>query len=93
MVRGTGTGWSCEFLESDMVPPAPPWVWPKPGGDLYGEGIEPIYQGVPHAAFRDKYLYRVLALIDIMRIGKPRELAIAKDLITSSLKDIASAQF
>jgi hypothetical protein len=76
--RGIGTGWSCELVKTDMVPPSPGVIWAVPGGMQEGIIVEPIYKGVPLAASYDPLLYQALALIDAIRLGRPRELAIAR---------------
>jgi len=84
--RGMGTGWACELVKSEMVPPTPGTIWAAAGGRQEGIIVEPIYKSVPFAAIRDPMLYQALALVDAIRLGKPRELALAranlKSLIT-----------
>lgn len=48
-------------------------VWPYAEGSARGESIEPLYPGVVNASLKDPLLYDLLALIDVMRIGKVRE--------------------
>lgn len=69
-----------------MVPPTPPLVWSVPGGDTDGALIKPIHGSIPFAASRDEQLYRALSLLEAIRGGKPRELAIARELLTTVLK-------
>ncbi|MDO3384764.1 hypothetical protein QWI17_02810 [Gilvimarinus sp. SDUM040013] len=76
--RGMGTGWSCELVRTEMVPPSPGVIWAVPGGMQEGVIVEPIYKGVPVAASQDALLYKALALVDAIRLGRPRELAIAR---------------
>jgi len=91
IVRGIATGWSCEYVNSEMAPPEMPLVWQKNHGSITGEGIEPIYKEAPLAC-EDLRMYRILALVDIMRIGRPRELKVASELIKDILRDISNAQ-
>lgn len=84
--RGMATSWNCPVLESEVSPPSPPWVWPVPGGDVEGALIRPIHASVPLAASVDENLYRVMALLDAVRGGKPRELAIARNLLEKLIK-------
>ena len=92
IVRGMATGWSCEYLDSEVVPPDIPLVWKKQFGDISGEGIEPLYKNAALAASKDIKLYSLLALIDIMRTGRPRELNIAIKIINNIMEDINNAQ-
>ena len=84
--RGMGTAWTCDLVKTEIVPPSPGTVWETPGGRQEGVIIEPFYKGVPLAASQDPNIYQALALLDAIRLGKPRELAIAranlKSLIT-----------
>lgn len=76
--RGMGTGWTCELVKSDIVPPTPGTIWASAGGRQEGVIVEPIYRSVPLAASKDPMLYEALALVDAIRMGRPRELAIAR---------------
>jgi hypothetical protein len=84
--RGVATSWNCPVLESEMTPPIPPLVWPVPGGEIEGALIRPIHDSVPFAARRDESLYRAMSLLEAIRGGKPRELAIARELLTKLIR-------
>ncbi|MCP3690018.1 MAG: hypothetical protein GY784_16565 [Gammaproteobacteria bacterium] len=84
--RGMATSWNCPVLKSEMVAPSPPLVWPVAGGDIEGALIRPIHNSVPFAAGRDERLYRAISLVEAIRGGKPRELVIARDLLTKLVK-------
>lgn len=86
--RGMATSWNCPILKTEMVPPSPAFVWPVAGGDTEGALIKPIHHSVPFAAGRDQWLYKAMALVEAIRAGKPRELAIARD----SLKDLMTGK-
>lgn len=85
--RGMPTSWNCPVLESEIVPPSPALVWSVAGGDIEGALIKPIHDSVPFAASRDRLLYRALSLLEAIRGGKPRELAIARGLFTDLVKE------
>jgi hypothetical protein len=91
--RGVPTSWACPELHSDMVVPEIPQVWLMPDGDVVGEGISPLYDRAPKAALKDKYLYQCLALIDALRLGKPREIKIAQNLVRELMEKIKNAQY
>jgi len=84
--RGMPTSWNCPVLVSEIVPPNPPLVWPVPRGNTEGALIKPIHESIPLATSRDENLYRAWSLIEAIRGGKPRELAIARKLLTSLIK-------
>ena len=58
-------------------------VWPFPGArsPVTGESLLPIYQSVPLACQRDERLYRVMALLDVVRVGNAAEKKIAIDCL------------
>ena len=84
--RGMATSWNCPQLHSEIAPPIPPFVWAVSGGDVDGALIKPIHNSVPIAASRDDFLYRAMSLLEAIRGGKPRELAIARELLSNLIK-------
>lgn len=84
--RGMETSWNCKAINSDMVPPSPALVWPIPQGSMEGILIEPFHKSVPMVAGQDELLYEALSLIEAIRGGKPRELVIARKLLTNLIK-------
>jgi hypothetical protein len=84
--RGMATSWNCPLLESEISPPSPPLVWPVAGGDVDGAQIRPIHGSVPYAASRDPWLYQAMALVEVIRGGRPRELAIARDALAKLIR-------
>ncbi len=85
--RGMPTSWNCPILVSELVPPSPALVWPVSNGNIDGALIKPIHDSVPFAASRDENLYRVLSVLEAVRGGKPRELAIARKLLNQLIKE------
>lgn len=61
------------FGERDDVP-----VWPSTLGDRRGPAVVPIYETVPFAASQDPELHRLLALVDAVRVGRAREVGLAR---------------
>jgi len=90
--RGMVTSWSNKAIHSEFVPRELAYVWLTPGGDTTGEGISPIYPKAPLAAREDHHLHYILSLIDAIRLGKPRELNIARGLIRDFMGLIRHAQ-
>jgi hypothetical protein len=62
------------------------YVWADPEGDIRGQHLEPLYEGVPFAAKRDSKLYEYLALIEALRVGKSREQALATSTISKLIQ-------
>ena len=50
------------------------YVWPDEEGAVRGLSIFPLYKGVPKAVRKDERLHELLAAIDILRVGKVREI-------------------
>lgn len=82
IVRGVPTGFAAPALSKhlksagDLIP-----VWPDPLGKEKGQALEPLYKSVPGAVKKDRNLYHYLALVDAIRVGGPRESAVAADLL------------
>lgn len=92
VTRGMPTAWAAPAMSdkissSDQIPP----VWPDPQGQVQGAAVQPLYASVPGAARRDPELYRILALVDALRIGRARERALAEKEISQQLSSHAAA--
>jgi hypothetical protein len=61
------------------------YVWPDEAGLVRGQAIEPLYRTVPQAARQDQTLYDLLALTDVLRVGRTREIALAQTLLKDRL--------
>jgi hypothetical protein len=76
MVTGIPTAHSYPFygklFKSEMN-----YVWPDDNGDVRGLAIQPLYPSVVKAVKNDELLYKLLASIDIIRVGRTRELKVA----------------
>lgn len=60
-------------------------MWPDVKGDIRGEAIAPLYRTVPEAVRIDPMLHSLLAIADIFRIGRTREVELAKVELDSIL--------
>lgn len=78
MMRGVPTSYAAPPLLAQIVQPseAPP-VWPHKAGSVRGAAFYPLYPTVPEAALANPALYELLALVDAIRGGSPRERALA----------------
>ncbi len=63
------------IVSSDELPP----VWPDPEGTVRGLSFEPLYRTAPKAAALDAGFYELLAIVDVFRDGRAREVALAKE--------------
>ncbi len=85
MVRGIPTAHSHPFLKKYFISEMN-FVWPDPKGEIMGLLIEPLYPKQIHAAKSDDDFYKLMSLIDVIRVGKIRE---TKFAITELKKQIA----
>ena len=78
MVIGIPTAHSAspikEHINSDEL-----FVWSSATGTHRGQAIEPLYKTVPKYAQEDSLFYELLAIVDTLRVGKAREINIAKE--------------
>lgn len=76
MVNGVYTAHSHPFMKkhfkSDIA-----YVWPDVHGKVRGLLIEPLYKDIIKAAEKDEVLYKMLACIDVVRVGGSREIKVA----------------
>jgi hypothetical protein len=49
--------------------------------------IDPLYPGAVAAAMQDEVLYELLAICDVFRIGKVREIKKAEELLKDKFKE------
>lgn len=81
LARGIPTGLTAPIFDGILHSAAEHMpVWPDPHGDMLGIAVEPLYKTVTSAIRRDTTLYKLLAVVDSIRMGQPRErkLAIAQ---------------
>lgn len=84
MVTGTPTAHSHPFY-SPLFQSEMKYVWPDDDGASRGLSIQPLYRSVVKAAKQDELLYRLLASIDILRVGKTRELKVALEELEKAI--------
>jgi hypothetical protein len=82
MVNGLYTAHSHPFMQ-EYFSSELNYAWPDVKGEIRGLSIEPLYKEQVKAAKKDPELYLMLALIDVIRVGRVRELEIA----TKKLKE------
>lgn len=72
MVRGIPTAHSHPFMKNSFISNTN-YVWPANFGDTMGLSIEPFYPKQTEGASEDQKYYLLLALVDVIRVGKVRE--------------------
>ena len=60
-------------------------VWPHAEGKARGRSLVPLYRGAAAAALEDPWLYRALALVDVLRTGQLQERRQARALLDEDL--------
>lgn len=85
--KGIPTAHSAPPLVGKIISGNESYVWANPKGTLRGQSIEPLYKTVPLAALEDKEFYKLIALVDAIRIGRAREVKIAVDALKERLRN------
>lgn len=87
LVKGIPTAHSAPIASSTFISDTS-FVWPYPQGPVRGQAIQPLYLTVPKAAEQDAYLYDLLALCDMLRVGRAREVMFAVERLTQLVKEV-----
>ncbi len=85
MVRGIVTAHSHPFMKK-MFPSENDYVWPDGNGDILGFMIEPFYAKQVEAVKQDELYYKLLALVDVIRVGRRREVKYAIEELKSEIE-------
>lgn len=87
LTRGIATGFAAPVLDKrlisagELVP-----VWSHAHGNTMGMSVEPLFKSAVDAARKDPQMYALLALIDAIRLGQPRERNLATQLLRDHLE-------
>ncbi len=81
LVNGIPTAHSAPVMEGKIISEQK-YVWASVDGTVKGESVEPLYSSIPFACIKDFNLYDLLALVEVLRIGKTREIKIAVEKLT-----------
>jgi hypothetical protein len=82
LTRGITTTFAAPVLNKKLMTAGDlPLVWPDAKGNTKGQAVAPLFKSVTHAVRRDPEMYALLALIDSIRLGQPREAGLAVDLL------------
>lgn len=81
--RGIPTAHSHPYMRS-IISSEQTYVWPDAESDEKGLSVQPLYPGVVSAVRKDEKLYLMLALVDVLRMGKTRE----KEAAIAKLKEL-----
>lgn len=87
VTRGIATTFAAPALEGKLYSSGElAMVWPDARGNSKGQAIEPLFKSVPYAVRRDRELYAMLALVDAIRLGHPRESNLAAKQLAQYLE-------
>lgn len=82
LTRGITTTFAAPVLNKKVMSAGDfPLVWPDAKGSAKGQSVEPLFKSVTYAVRRDPEMYALLALIDSIRLGQPREAGLASNLL------------
>lgn len=84
MVTGTATAHSHPLYKKVFTAELQ-YAWPDEDGDIRGLSIEPLHPNVPKAAKKDALLYTLLASVDILRVGRVREIKMATEELQKAI--------
>lgn len=85
VTRGVPTAYSAPVMSGNFLTNEH-LVWPHPNGKIRGEAVMPLYPKAVEAALDDDSLYDLLALVDVMRLGKVREREMAMRILKEKLE-------
>ncbi len=77
VTNGVPTGHSLSAFDFVRHKDNDVFVWPYAEGKVRGQALLPIYDSVPSASLADEKLHQLLALIDMIRAGRAREVGMA----------------
>ncbi len=92
MVRGIPTAHSHPFVKK-MFLSEMNYVWPDSKGEVMGLLIEPLYPKQIHAIKDNPVFYKLMALIDIIRVGKAREIKFAIEELKKQILSESSEKY
>lgn len=87
--RGVPTAHSGPDLREQMVF-EDEVVWPGVHGSVRGQSLVPLVADAPQLAEENPELYRLLTLIDALRVGRARERALAASMLRERLGEAKS---
>ena len=76
MARGIPTAHAHPFMKNSFISELD-FVWPDNKGNMMGLTIQPFYKKQVEAVQEDELFYKLLSLVDVIRVGKVREIKYA----------------
>ncbi len=85
IVKGIPTAHSASPI-NEHISGTDVYVWANAKGTHRGQAIEPLFKSIPQIVQDDKLLYELLVIVDTIRVGRVREVKIAKEELEKRLK-------
>ena len=86
ITRGIATAFAAPVLKDKLMSAGElVLIWPDAKGSIKGQAVEPLFKSAVFASQRDSEMYALLALVDAIRIGQPREANLASGLLKERL--------
>jgi hypothetical protein len=82
--RGVPTAHSGPVLR-DLVPSPSIVVWPSADGEARGLALAPLCAGAPRTVHSNPSLYRLLTIVDALRVGRARERSLARRALEAEI--------
>jgi predicted transcriptional regulator len=92
LARGIPTAHSHPFMKKKIIS-SEDYVWASEDGKSRGQTIEPLLKSVNISITEDEELYELLAMVDVLRVGKTREKKIAIAEIKKALSHEPSNKY
>lgn len=87
LTRGVATSFAAPILAKRLISAGEHvLVWPYARGNTMGMKVDPLFKTAPDAARKDPEMYALLALIDAIRLGQPRESELAASILHERLE-------
>ena len=86
IVKGIPTAHSASPVKEHVSGGSDIYVWSSAKGTHRGQSIEPLFKSIPQIVSDDKLFYELLTIIDTIRVGRVREINIAKKELEKRLK-------
>ena len=86
IVKGIPTAHSASPVKEHVPGGSDIYVWSSAKGTHRGQAIEPLFKSIPLIVSDDKLFYELLTIIDTIRVGRVREINIAKEELEKRLK-------
>jgi hypothetical protein len=85
LVSGIATAHSHPFMKEHFASETD-YIWSDKSGEMIGQVLMPLYARQVEAVKQDEILYKLLALVDVIRVGRVREVSYAIEELSKILK-------